>query len=121
MSLALKLSLGTCTGIFAGDISSEAEQILVQEHLIAPVDIYKVNHHGSKNSSSEEFMNLIQPRMSVVSCAKRNHYGHPADEAIERMEKQGSTIFYTMHGGQISLKVRETGTEVVSEDPCRER
>lgn len=121
MSLALKLSLGTCTGIFAGDISSEAEQILVQEHLIDPVDIYKVNHHGSKNSSSEEFMNLIQPRISVVSCAKRNHYGHPADEAIERMEKQGSTIFYTMQGGQISLKVRETGTEVVSEDPCRER
>ena len=121
MSLALKLSLGTCTGIFAGDISSEAEQILVQEHLIDPVDIYKVNHHGSKNSSSEEFMNLIQPRISIISCAKRNRYGHPADEAIERMEKQGSTIFYTMKGGQISLKVRETGTEVVSEDPCRER
>ena len=112
MSLALNLSLGTCTGIFAGDISSEAEQILVQEHLIDPVDIYKVNHHGSKNSSSEEFMNLIQPRISIISCAKRNRYGHPADEAMERIEAEGSNLFYTMNGGQICVKVQGEHIEV---------
>lgn len=112
MSLVLKLSLGTCTGIFAGDFSSEAEQILVQEHLIDPVDIYKVNHHGSKNSSSEEFMNLIQPRISIISCAKRNRYGHPADEAMERIEAEGSNLFYTMNGGQICVKVQGEHIEV---------
>ena len=114
MSLTLKLTMGECTGIFAGDISSEAERILVQEHLIDSVDIYKVNHHGSKNSSSEEFLEKIHPKVTVISCAKRNRYGHPSDEAIKRIETEGSKIFYTMYGGQICIKEREQGMEVVA-------
>ena len=56
-------------------------------------------------------MNLIQPRISIISCAKRNRYGHPADEAIERIEAEESDIFYTMYGGQIRVTVK--GEDIV--------
>ena len=74
--------------------------------MLEDVVIYKVNHHGSKNSSCVEFINHLQPKISIISCAKRNRYGHPADEAIERIEAEESNIFYTMYGGQIRVTVK---------------
>ena len=90
--------------IFTGDISAEVEDILLEQDCLQDVDLYKVAHHGSKNSSSEEFLAVIQPELAVVSCGKNNRYGHPAKETIERVTGEGAEIFYTMDVGQITIK-----------------
>lgn len=107
MSLVLELTMGNFRGILAGDISSEAEQKLVEKGLLKDVDFYKVNHHGSKYSSCEEFLERIRPEISIISCAKKNRYGHPSKEAVSRIRKSGCEIYFTMNSGQISIT--ETG------------
>ena len=103
------------SGIFTGDIGSEQERQIVEllrerddgcvESI--PVDFYKAAHHGSKYSNSEEFLEVLAPQISVISCSVTNRYGHPSVEAIEHMEDSGSSVFYTMESGQITIKLED--------------
>lgn len=89
--------------LFAGDISIEAEDKLCQDGLLADVDLYKANHHGSNYSNGILLLETIKPEFIVVSCSENNLYGHPGVQAVERMENIGAEIFYTMERGQITL------------------
>ena len=71
------------------------------------VDLLKVSHHGSRFSSDSEFLSLLSPNVAVISCAKVNRYGHPAAEAIERLEAAAGTIYYTMDSGRVRARVGE--------------
>ena len=102
-SLVLEYEENGIRFLFAGDITKEEEAILCNRELLRQMDIYKCAHHGSKYSSSEELLNEISPKATVISCAKKNQYGHPAKETIERLTKAKSRIFYTMHEGQIKV------------------
>lgn len=105
MCLVLKLTDGAFSGIFGGDISAEVEKELVAEYgKELSVDFYKANHHGSKYSGSKEWIEALSPRWAAVSCAAENRYGHPADEAMERLNDAKCRIFYTMQSGQIKYK-----------------
>ena len=105
MCLVLKLTDGAFSGIFGGDIPSEVEKELVAEYgKELSVDFYKANHHGSKYSGSKEWIEALSPRWAAVSCAAENRYGHPADEAMERLIDAKCRIFYTMQSGQIKYK-----------------
>ncbi len=105
MCLVLKLTDGAFSGIFGGDIPAEVEKELVAEYgKELSVDFYKANHHGSKHSGSKEWIEALSPRWAVVSCAAENRYGHPADEAMERLIDAKCRIFYTMQSGQIKYK-----------------
>ena len=103
LSLVLLYREEAFSALFAGDLSEEAEEILVRQKLVGRVDLYKVCHHGSRYSSSTLLMKALQPQISVISCGLNNSYGHPAQEAVERIEQSGSRIFYTMTGGEISI------------------
>lgn len=91
------------SGFFGGDISAEQETIIANMGLVEDVDLLKVSHHGSRFSSDATFLESLSPKTSVISCSKRNRYGHPSLEAIERIEDVGAEIFYTMNSGQISI------------------
>ena len=90
-------------GLFAGDISAEIESILCKEEILFDVDLFKANHHGSNYSNSSKLLERICPEYIVVSCSKKNLYGHPGEKAVERMEESGAKIFYTMENGQIAF------------------
>ncbi len=105
MCLVLKLTDGRFSGIFGGDISSEVEKTLVNEYGDElSVDFYKANHHGSRYSSSADWIEALSPRWAAVSCAAENRYGHPADEAMDRLMDAKCRILYTMQSGQIKYK-----------------
>lgn len=97
------------TGIFTGDIGSVEEEYLAEAGALFPVTFYKAAHHGSNYSNSEAFLQALSPEISVVSCAERNGYGHPGGEAVGRMERAGSLVFYTMRAGQIKIRYRDGG------------
>ena len=92
---------------FAGDISAETEQVLLNKGVLDDVWLYKASHHGSKYSNSLELLEVLQPEVAVVSCSKRNRYGHPGKEAIENMETIGCEVFYTMNDGQVTVGMAE--------------
>ena len=91
------------SALFAGHISSEEEQYLLEENRLQEVSCYKAAHHGSKYSNSEEFLEKLSPDISAISCGKNNRYGHPGKEAVLHMKKNSKNLYYTMDCGQITI------------------
>lgn len=93
--------------LFAGDIDIETEDKLAEIWNLEEIFIWKATHHGSKYSNGENILAEMRPSVCLVSCSKHNLYGHPAPEAIARMEEVGATILYTMEEGQIKIRFSE--------------
>ncbi|WP_167511376.1 DNA internalization-related competence protein ComEC/Rec2 [Pseudobutyrivibrio xylanivorans] len=91
------------TAFFGGDIAAEQEQLIAKSGLVGHVNLLKVSHHGSRFSSDSIFLNTLSPDTAIISCSKKNRYGHPADEAISRLEEAGCKIYYTMNSGRICV------------------
>lgn len=105
MCLVLKLTDGRFSGIFGGDISSEVEKKLVNEYGDElSVDFYKANHHCSRYSSSADWIEALSPRWAAVSCAAENRYGHPADEAMDRLMDAKCRVFTQCKVVRLSIK-----------------
>jgi competence protein ComEC len=87
--------------LYTGDIGQSTESRLVREYDI-DVDVLKVGHHGSRFSSSEEFLKEVSPAISVIEVGK-NTYGHPTKAVLDRLAKYGSQIFRTDTQGLIKV------------------
>ena len=68
--------------MFMGDASITTENEIIDKYNLADIDVLKVGHHGSKTSSSKEFINEINPKYSIISVGKNNRYGHPNKEVL---------------------------------------
>jgi competence protein ComEC len=89
-SVVLQMNIGEIGFLFTGDIMREAEHELVYERLVSQTTILKVAHHGSKTSTTGEFLNIVMPQIAVISVGE-NDYGHPSMEVLERL---GETNIY---------------------------
>ena len=90
--------------IFAGgDIEPPVQEVLVKD--VAPVDIYKVSHHGSRYQDLA-FMAALHPRISIISVGAGNTYGHPAVQTLEALARLGSEVLRTDIDGAIAVQVR---------------
>lgn len=88
-ALVCKLNYKNFTMLFTGDIEEEAEKALVSKYSgtdILKSIVLKVAHHGSKSSSIDEFLNLVQPRTTLIGVGKNNLYGHPNSDVVKRLE-----------------------------------
>ena len=79
----------------------------------AGITLLKVAHHGSKNSTSEEFLQMINPTIAVISCGKNNRYGHPHEETLERLSEADISWFCTKDYGAITVSVDAKGRVAV--------
>ncbi len=88
--------------LFAGDINQDIENLLVPilTNLKTKVEVLKVNHHGSKNSSSLKFLESLKPKFAVIETGQ-NSYGHPNQEVLDRLKEVGAIIFRTDLDGSI--------------------
>lgn len=91
-SLILLLKYRNKKILYTGDISSEEEKNIDEN-----IDILKVAHHGSKSSTSLEFLNKTGPQIAIISCGINNSYGHPHGETIERLVQKNVKIFNTQN------------------------
>ncbi|MFB5250199.1 DNA internalization-related competence protein ComEC/Rec2 [Bacillus mycoides] len=101
-SIVLWARLGGLTWLFTGDLEEEGEKFIVSTYPDLRADILKVAHHGSKTSSTDPFLSLVQPTVAIISVGERNRYGHPHKEVIERFKKMGIDIWRTDKQGAIS-------------------
>lgn len=107
-SVVLYMAYGMFRGLFTGDLSSEHEEDVMRavgEN--RPVTLLKVGHHGSKYSTSDEFLDYFKPVNAVISCGEGNRYGHPHPETLERLQQAGSRVFRTDREGAIEVVVRQ--------------
>ena len=74
-------------------------------HAETELTVLKVAHHGSKNSTSEDFLKAANPKLAIISCGEGNRYGHPHEETLERLEKADVLWFCTKDYGAITVKV----------------
>lgn len=120
-SIVLLLQYKGKSILFTGDMTSKMEADVAEAVRYCGVDslsILKVGHHGSKYSSSEEFLAGIMPQAAVISCAARNTYGHPHKETLQRMEDVGALVLRTDEGGAIIAKIRASGAEMQVYEYC---
>lgn len=92
-SIVGKIFYGQNTILFTGDAEGSAESPLVFSGLNLKADILVVGHHGSKSSTSEEFLTAVAPKIAVIQVGAKNKYGHPAPEVLERLK--GVNVFRT--------------------------
>lgn len=82
-------------------------------HTETELTILKVAHHGSKNSTSEEFLKAANPKLAIISCGKGNRYGHPHEETLERLDKVDVPWFCTKDYGAITVTVDDKSRVLV--------
>lgn len=101
------------TLLLTGDVEGAGE-VQLQEALtrygISRVDVLKVAHHGSMNGTSEELLEQMDARIAVISCGERNAYGHPHEEALERLWQDGAVIMTTPECGAVRITVSKDVT-----------
>ena len=90
--------------LFTGDLEKEGEQKLIATYPNLPVDVLKAGHHGSKGSSSPEFLSHISPQIALISAGENNRYKHPHQETLERFQAQNMTIYRTDEQGAIRFR-----------------
>jgi competence protein ComEC len=84
-SIVLNVAFGEISFLLTGDMGKYAELELIKDRLITGTTVLKVGHHGSKSSTSSEFLNVCRPQIAVISVGSDNKYGHPDMEVIERL------------------------------------
>jgi competence protein ComEC len=89
--------------LFTGDLSDKGEKQLVQNKSDLASDVLKVGHHGSKTSTSELFLEAIQPKIAVISVGAKNTYGHPTLEVLQRLADFGVKTLRTDQNGDITI------------------
>lgn len=99
-SIVLKAVLDGKIWLFTGDLEANGEKGISEQPIKA--DILKVGHHGSKTSSSKEFIQKVKPTFAVISCGLNNRFGHPHAETINTIETAGVTILRTDVQGEIT-------------------
>ena len=93
---------GEINYLFTGDISSEIEESIISKNDLR-VDFLKVSHHGSKDSTSEEFVKRIKPKIALIGVGKNNRYHHPHEETIGILSDFGVEIYRTDMCGNIVI------------------
>lgn len=106
-SLVLYLKHREFTMLFTGDLEEEGEETLVQTYGgLGNITVLKAGHHGSNTSSTLEFLEKINPRITVISAGKNNRYGHPHPDVIERFQKLHLPILTTAEVGSVHIRFR---------------
>ncbi len=98
--------------LLTGDVEAGGEKRLIAElerRGISYVDVLKVAHHGSRYSTSQEFLDVLDAEQAIISCGRKNMYGHPHVETLERLTADESVVWSTAERGQITIEIGKTG------------
>ena len=102
-SSVIYTELGNYKFLFMADAGVEKERDILDKYNLSNIDVLKVGHHGSKISSSTNFISSINPKYSLISVGENNRYGHPNKEVINNLAN--TKIYRTDRDGSIMLKI----------------
>jgi competence protein ComEC len=102
-SLVLRIRYGQHALLLCGDVERPIEQRMLYDGQLEAADILKVAHHGSRTSSTEEFLEAVNPIFAVISVGEGNSYGHPNRDVLERLNRRGIGVLRTDEDGLVSI------------------
>lgn len=100
-SIVVKVEFGNNSFLFTGDAEQVSEKEMLSKGLGLKADVLKVGHHGSRTSSSDAFLDAVNPKYAVISVGKDNDYGHPNAEALNLLSSRGAAVYRTDLNGTI--------------------
>lgn len=108
-SIVMRMDYKGLSMLFTGDIAGSTEEKIIEgsDRDTLDCDILKVCHHGSKNSSTDDFLKKVNPKLYLISCGLMNRYGHPHRDALSRMTEEGGRILRTDHMGGTQIKLAD--------------
>ena len=97
--------------LITGDIEEIAEKMILEKIDKKKLEavVLKVAHHGSKTSSTKDFLEAVKPKIALIGVGKDNTFGHPNQEVLERLEEIGTKIYRTDLCGEITLNISKNG------------
>ncbi len=102
-SIVIELLWRNVSIVLTGDIGRDVEHSITAAFAPVPLRVLKVPHHGSRTSSSAEFLRALQPKVAIVSAGRSNTFGHPAPEVVDRYRAAGAEILRTDRDGAIEV------------------
>ena len=114
-SNVIYIELNNYKFMFMGDAGVDKEKDILERYNISNIDVLKVGHHGSKTSSSKEFIDEINPKYGVISVGKNNRYGHPNKEVLNNL--YNSKIYRTDQDGSIMFKIKKDKLQIETCSP----
>jgi len=118
-SVVIKLNYKNISFLFTGDAESLSESTTMSKGYDLKADVLKVGHHGSKTSTTDEFLSKVAPKYAVISCGLNNSYGHPHTEIINKLRARGIQIYRTdLDGTSVAIS---DGKDIVFEKKASEK
>ena len=116
-SVILRLAYGEVSFLLTGDASQEAESDLVARKAPIDSDVLKVAHHGSRTSSSPDFIRQVSPTAALISAGAENRFGHPHPESLATLSERvsGDAVFVTKDHGTVEFVTDGRRLEVITE------
>lgn len=108
-SIVGRLTYGNFSMMFTGDAEKEEEASILSQKGTFKSDVLKVGHHGSRTSTSPEFLKAVAPKEAFISCGQGNDYGHPHKVTVDKLNKAKIHIYRTDRDGTVTLTT--TGKE----------
>jgi beta-lactamase superfamily II metal-dependent hydrolase len=103
-SVVARLDFGETSFLFTGDAERPTERWLLARNATLHARVLKVAHHGSRYSSSPEFLSAVAPEIAVISVGARNEYHHPGPSTLRRLEEGGARVFRTDLDGTVTIE-----------------
>ncbi len=105
VSVVLRVDYGESSALLTGDIGPDVEQYLVEHKALSHIVLLKVAHHGSRRSTTPEFLRQTKPRLAVIECAAGNNYGHPHYETLARLILNQVLTYRTDQHGEVAVRL----------------
>jgi competence protein ComEC len=103
-SLVLRVTYGSRSFLLCGDVERPIERAMLDAGEVHPADVLKVAHHGSRTSSTEEFVEMAHPAFALISAGFENSYGHPHPTVVERLREHHAEVIRTDRAGLITVR-----------------
>ncbi|HEY6147673.1 MAG TPA: MBL fold metallo-hydrolase, partial [Thermoanaerobaculia bacterium] len=104
------------SALLTGDAGAAAEAEILRTPALARSDVLKVGHHGSRGSTTPEFLEAVSPRAALVSCGRENRFGHPAPETLANLAARGIRVFRTDLDSDVGFELLPKATRLTRRD-----
>jgi competence protein ComEC len=103
-SLVMRIRYGSRSFLLSGDVEKPIERWMLAENEVERTDVLKVAHHGSRTSSTQDFLDAVSPEFAVISAGFENSYGHPNRDVLERLEEHHAAVYRTDLDGLVTVR-----------------
>ncbi|MBX4270684.1 ComEC/Rec2 family competence protein [Clostridium estertheticum] len=100
-SIVIRLTFGNNSFIFDGDAEGASENEMLSKGFNISADVLKVGHHGSSSSTTQAFLDKVNPKYAIISVGKDNSYGHPHKSTMDKLKAKGVKVYRTDESGTI--------------------